>query len=112
MLSRKARLSGNELEQSSGCGDAVDKAVQQHGVSSVLVKYVVGSVICEVCLVWHRFCVEWVASDVLDDQEKDVEHTVEWVEIWLMSNGRFKVNGRSSWKVVVASSGGCRAIAG
>ena len=55
---------------------------------------------------------EWVASDVLDDQEKDVEHTVEWVEIWLMSNGRFKVNGRSSWKVVVASSGGCRAIAG
>ena len=29
-----------------------------------------------------------------------------------MSNGRFKVNGRSSWKVVVASSGGCRAIAG
>ena len=74
---REARLSGNKLEQSSGCGEAVDKAVQQHGVSSVLVKYVVGSVICEVCLVWHRFCVEWVASDVLDDQEKDVEHTVE-----------------------------------
>ena len=27
-------------------------------------------------------------------------------------NGRFKVNGRSSWKVVVAGSGSCRAIAG
>ena len=57
---REARLSGNKLEQSSGCGEAVDKAVQQHGVSSVLVKYVVGSVIREVCgsvwSGWRRMC--------------------------------------------------------
>ena len=26
----------------------------------------------KVCLIRHRFCVEWVAPDVLDDQEKDV----------------------------------------
>ena len=64
-IAPEARLSGNKLEQTSGLGDAVHQAVQQHGVSSVLVKYVVGSVILEVCLIRHRFCVEWVAPDVL-----------------------------------------------
>ena len=62
----------DKLEESSSVVKAVNQAVHQHQVPAQLVKEVVCSVVLEVCLVWHGFCVEWVAADVLVDHEKEV----------------------------------------
>ena len=72
ILAWEAWPAADKLEESSSVVKAVNQAVHQHQVPAQLVKEVVCSVVLEVCLVWHGFCVEWVAADVLVDHEKEV----------------------------------------
>ena len=72
ILAWEAGSAWDKLEESPSVVKAVNQAVHQHQVPAQLVKEVVCSVVLEICLVWHGFCVEWVAADVLVDHEKEV----------------------------------------